>query len=171
MRARKWNSQLALSLALALSCASAVAKLPAQTPEQQQAAAAKKAQAAVQQEKEKQQLADSMDKIAERWRGRATKEGLKTNPATPISTAAGAPTTAAPTTAAQANTTGQPDAATPAASPAIPLGPHGLPIRSEKFGTAPLSEDVKTNERSGTRMDSRIYKNPVEEAPHKKPPK
>ncbi|HJV83862.1 MAG TPA: hypothetical protein VJ698_00185 [Noviherbaspirillum sp.] len=61
-----------LTIALLL-CGSAVAKLPPPTPEQQQAAAAKKAQAAAQAEKEKQQLTETMDKIAARWRASGAK--------------------------------------------------------------------------------------------------
>lgn len=165
MRMSIWNERIALALMLGLASGAAIAKLPPQTPEQQQAAAIKKAQAAEQAAKEKQQLAESMDRIAERWRGRAAKEGWKTNAATPV---------AAPAQAAQA---GQPAPAQPAmlgappnAQQGVPMQ-QGVPIRSEKFGTAPPSEDVKTNEKSGARLQERVYKNPVEEPPHKKPSK
>lgn len=153
---------LAAALLIGVSSATAFAKLPAPTPEQQQAAAAKKAQAAAQQEKEKQQLSESMDRIAERWRGRASKEGWKAHPATPVATQSGAPTQGAQPAA------GQPVAGQPAGGTAAPTMP---PIRSEKAGTAPPSADVKTDQPSGTRVNERIYKNPVEEPPHKKPAK
>ena len=162
MRHTAWSSRIAALLLLGSVSGMALAKLPAPTPEQQQAAAAKKAQAAVQQEKEKQQLSESMDRIAERWRGRAAKEGWKTHPATPVTAQTGAPTQAAQPAP------GQPVAGQAAGSAAAPTMP---PIRSEKFGTAPPSEDVKTNKPAGAKIDERIYKNPVEEPPHKKPAK
>ncbi len=161
MRHTAWRSRILTVLLLGLASGMTLAKLPAPTPEQQQAAAAKKAQAAAQQEKEKQQLTESMDRIAERWRGRAAKEGWKTHPPTPVAA------TGAPTQAAQP-TPGQPVAGQPGGTAAAPTMP---PIRSEKFGTAPPSEDVKTNKSSGAKVNERIYKNPVEEPPHKKPAK
>lgn len=159
MRISIWNKRIAFAVLLGLGSGAALAKLPAQTPEQQQAAAVKKAQAAEQAVKEKQQLAESMDRIAERWRSRASKEGWKANPPTPV---------AAPAQAAQP---GQPVPAQPAMLGTPPNAQQAAPVRSEKFGTAPPSEDVKTNQQSGTRMQERIYKNPVEEPPHKKPSK
>lgn len=169
MRCKAWRPHLAAALLLGLISATAAAKLPAQTPEQQKAAADKKAQAAEQQAKEKQQLSESMDKISERWRARAGKEGWKTNPPTPVSTQTGAPVQA-PQAAPGQPAPGQPAVPVQAGSTAPAASPP-MPIRSEKFGTAPPSADVKTNQPSGTRLNERIYKNPVEEPPHKKPAK
>jgi hypothetical protein len=157
MQLKQWRPRFAMTLLLGLSCGVAAAKLPAPTPEQQQAAAAKKEQAAAQQVKEKQQLTESMDKLTERWRTRASKEGWKSHPATPVAAPSGAP---APGT--------QP---APGAQAAASTAPPAPPIRSEKFGTAPPSADVKTNQPSGTRLNERIYANPTEGAPHKKPEK
>jgi hypothetical protein len=122
----------------------APAALPAPTPQQAQAAAEKKAQAQIVAEKEKQALLARMDVVTERWRSRAASEGWQVRP--PVAIAAAAPA-AAP---AQAGTAGAlapaspvagagpaPTAAAPAAAAAVP------PIRSEKAGTAPPSEDVK----------------------------
>lgn len=109
-------------IALALCCAllgTAHAKLPALTPEQQQAAEAKKQQAAAQAEKEKQDLAASMEQVADRWRARAGERGWEVHPQVP----AGG---------------GQPKAAAPQ-----------VPVRSEKHGTAPASEDVKNPAEKG----------------------
>jgi hypothetical protein len=170
MRQEAWRSHIAAILLLGLISGTAAAKLPAPTPEQQQAAAAKKAQAAAQQEKEKQQLSESMDKVSERWRDRAAKEGWKTHAPTPIATPAAAPAQGAPTQAAQA-APGQSAAAQPGSATTATPAPTMPPIRSEKFGTAPPSEDVKTNKPAGAKVDERIYKNPVEEPPHKKPAK
>lgn len=126
------------ALGLALAGAAAWAALPAPTPEQQAAAAAKAAQAASAAAVEKQQLADSMDHVAQRWRQRAASQGWKVNPPTPVATAA---TTAGGSGGAQVPGQGNPHSA---------AGPSGgaasapaLPIRSEKLGTAPASEDVK----------------------------
>ena len=100
----------------------AFAKLPALSPEQQQAAAAKKEQAAAQAEKEKKELAASMEKIASRWRERASANGWETHPQ--VSTGGQAPGGAGNT-------------------------PPAAPIRSEKAGTAPPSSDVKDPEKKG----------------------
>jgi hypothetical protein len=174
MPRKAWNLRFAVLLLLGSTGGSVLAKLPAPTltPEQQQAAAAKKEQAAVQQAKEKQQLTESMDRIAERWRTRAGTEGWKTNPPTPVAAQSGAPAQGTPPQgtppAPGAQAAAQPGASTtPPAPPAAPA----LPIRSEKFGTAPPSADVKTNTPSGTKLNERIYKNPVDGAPHKKPEK
>lgn len=114
---------MALVLA-AMSCKAALAVLPAPTPEQAQAAEAKKKQAAEQAAKEKQELAASMDKVAARWRERAKANGWEVHPATPV-------------------------AAPGAADAAPPANPPAPPIRSEKAGTAPPSEDVKDPAKKG----------------------
>jgi hypothetical protein len=170
MRSKQWRPQFTAVLLLGLSCGISSAKLPAPTPEQQQAAAAKKEQASAQQAKEKQQLSESMDKITERWRARAGKEGWKANPPTPVAVQSGAPAPGTPPAQGAPGTqaAAQPGAAAP---PSAPPAAPALPIRSEKFGTAPPSADVKTDKPSGTKLNERIYKNPVEGAPHKKPEK
>lgn len=111
---------------------------PALTPAQQQAAAAKKAAADAQAAKDKESLAASMDTVSSRWRGRAAQQGWKTHP--PVAIAAAAP--AAPGAASAggivtaAGAGGQQAGQLPA-SPANPI------VKSEKFGTAPPSEDQK----------------------------
>jgi hypothetical protein len=110
----------------------AIAKLPPPTPAQAQAAAEKKAQADAQAEKEKQELAASMDAIAARWRARAAANGWPAHPPTKVAVpvkALGAP-------AAQSSPSGQPGGRRGSAA-------IEAPIRSEKAGTAPPSEDVK----------------------------
>jgi len=115
------------ALALALSAAAAHAAVPAPTPAQQEAAAAKKAAADAQAAKDKALLAASMDAISSRWRSRASAQGWKTH--APVAIAAATPATAA----------------APAGQPDGKLTPAGAaaPIKSEKLGTAPPSEDVK----------------------------
>lgn len=110
----------------------ALAALPAPTPQQAQAAAEKKAQAAAQAQKEREEMLAAMDAIAARWRARAAKEGKPTNPPVPV---------AAPTAALTAPAEGK----GPAGQPGGRLGPAAkdAPVRSEKAGTAPPSEDVK----------------------------
>jgi hypothetical protein len=144
MRSPKWRL-IAAVLLFSSAPGLALAKLPPLTPEQEQAAAAKKAQAAAQQEKEKQQLGESMDKIADRWRARAAKEGWKTQSPTAVSAPAGFDASAA-----QSSSSGQPGGK---------LGEDAAkaPMRSEKAGTAPPSEDVKTNKPAGRSIDKRIY--------------
>ena len=111
---------------------------PAPTPAQQEAAAAKKAQADAQAAKDKESLAASMDSVASRWRSRASQQGWKTHP--PVAIAAAAPAAAAAGGSA-APITGT----APAGQPAGQLTAAGAaaPIRSEKLGTAPPSQDVK----------------------------
>lgn len=116
------KSRLPAALLCLLYVGQAVAELPALTPEQQQAAALKKEQAAAQAEKEKKELGASMEKIASRWRERAAANGWETHP--PVSVTGQAP--------------GGAGDATPAP-----------PIRSEKAGTAPPSQDVKDPEKKG----------------------
>lgn len=127
----------------------APAALPAPTPQQAQAAAEKKAQAQIVAEKEKQALLARMDVVTERWRSRAASEGWQVRP--PVAIAAAAPA-AGP---AQAGTAGALAPASPVAgagpapATAAPAGAAAAaaaavpPIRSEKAGTAPPSEDVK----------------------------
>lgn len=67
-----------------------------------------------------QALAASMDVVAARWRARAAASGVATNAPTPVEGVAGVQASAIPGT------------------PAVPV-----PIRSEKLGNAPASEDVK----------------------------
>lgn len=103
----------------ALAGNSAYAKLPALTPEQQQAAEAKKQAAAALAEKEKEELASSMEHISERWRTRAGNHGWEVHPQ--VSPGSGQSTGAAP----------------------------GIPVRSEKAGTAPPSGDIKNPAEKG----------------------
>jgi hypothetical protein len=116
----------------------AQAALPKPTPAAQQAAAAKKAQADAQAAKDKESLMASMDAVSARWRSHASQQGWKTH--APVAIAA-APAPAAAGGASSAPITG----AGPAGQPAGQLTAAGaaLPIKSEKFGTAPPSEDVK----------------------------
>lgn len=132
--------------ALLLAAGGAWAALPAPTPAQQQAAAAKKAQADVQAAKDKQNLAASMDAVSARWRSRAAQQGWKTHAPVAVVAAAPAGAAAAPApgsaggivTAAGAGgqQAGQQDGQL-RASAANPI------VKSEKFGTAPPSEDQK----------------------------
>jgi len=110
----------------------ALAALPAPTPQQAQAAAAKKAQAEAQAKKEREELLAKMDEVNARWRANAARAGEPTNPAVPV---------AAPGAAMTAPAKGQ----GPAGQPGGELGPaaQAAPVRSEKAGTAPPSEDVK----------------------------
>ncbi|WP_181259363.1 hypothetical protein [Pseudoduganella armeniaca] len=110
-----------LSLALLLASAQGHATLPPPTPQQAAAAAAKKAQADAQAQQDKAALLQSMDNVSARWRARAAKEGWTTH--APVAVAAPAAAVAAP------------------AAPAQAMSP--VPVRSEKLGTAPASEDVK----------------------------
>jgi Tfp pilus assembly protein PilV len=134
---RTRHLQLAVALILGGVLSAVSAKLPPLTPEQEQAAAAKKQQAAAQAEKEKQQLAASMEKIASRWRARAQENGWQINQSTPVS----------------ADTAFNPAAgqSTSAAQPGGRLGGAAadMPVRSEKQGTAPPSEDVKNPAEKG----------------------
>lgn len=131
---------LCRSLLLVAGCASlaAQAALPPKTPAQQQAAADKKAKDDAQAAKDKQALSDSMDAVAARYRARAAKEGWKTHP--PVAIAAAKPAAGAAGVASAANNEG------PAGQPNGKLTEAGAnaPKRSEKFGTAPPSSDVKT---------------------------
>jgi type II secretory pathway pseudopilin PulG len=134
-RIRQFQLAVALVLGGVLSVASAA--LPPLTPEQEQAAAAKKQQAAAQAEKEKQQLATTMDEIASRWRGSAQKNGWPMNQPTPVS--------------AEAVSNPSAGQAPPSAQPGGRLGAAAadMPVRSEKQGTAPPSEDVKNPAEKG----------------------
>jgi len=130
---------ITLSFAAAglLLAATAGAALPPPTPAKQQAAAAKKAKDDAQAAQDKAKLAASMDAVAGRWRTRAASQGWATHPAVAIAAPPGAGVNAALSTPATGNApTGQPAGQmTPAAA--------ALPVRSEKFGTAPASSDVK----------------------------
>ncbi|NML15899.1 hypothetical protein [Azohydromonas caseinilytica] len=130
----------AASLALGLAALTAQAALPAPTPEQQAAAAAKAAQAASAAALEKQQLEASMDRLSQRWRQRAAAQGWPVNAPTPV--AAAQVGTSGGSGSAQVPGQGNPHSApgTPAAGAA---SAPPVPIRSEKLGTAPPSEDVK----------------------------
>lgn len=119
---RSVTNALAAAFLTLLFAIPALAKLPALTPEQQQAAAAKKEQAAAQAEKEKKDLAASMERIASRWRERATANGWETH--------------------SQVSTTGQAPGGAGNPAPAAP-------IRSEKAGNAPPSSDIKDPEKKG----------------------
>jgi hypothetical protein len=124
-------ANIGIAAFICVVCASAAAALPPPTPEQEQAAAAKKAEADALAEKEKQQLAESMDAIAIRWRERAKSNGWPTHPPTPVATkqALDAP-------AFQSSSSGQPGGKPGKAA-------QQAPIRSEKHGTAPPSSDPK----------------------------
>ena len=127
-------------LAAASASLPAWAALPAPTPAQQQAADAKKAQAAAQAAKDKESLAASMESISSRWRGRAAQQGWKTHPPVAIAAAASGPVAPAGASAGgivtPAGAGGQQAGQLPA-SPANPI------VKSEKWGTAPPSEDQK----------------------------
>jgi hypothetical protein len=129
--------RIAVAMVSALMSGFVAAELPAPTPDQVQAAAAKKQQAAAQAEKEKQELAASMDKIAARWRARAADNGWKTHPPTPVAAVPGIGASEA-----QSSRSGQPGGRLGDAA-------ADMPIRSEKSGTAPPSEDVKDPAKKG----------------------
>jgi colicin import membrane protein len=118
------------TLAAALLAASTHAALPPKTPAQQQAAAEKKAKDDAQAAVDKQKLTASMDAVAARWRARAASQGWKTH--APVAIAAPAAAVSAPITGAVPG--GQPG----------PAG-AGVPIKSEKLGTAAPSADVKAH--------------------------
>jgi hypothetical protein len=103
----------------------------------QDAAAVKKQQAAAQAEKEKQELAASMDKVAERWRSRATTNGWETHPPTAVAAVPGIKASEA-----QAGPSGQPGGRLGDAA-------ANAPVRSEKQDTAPASTDVKDPAKKG----------------------
>lgn len=117
---------------MAVMAGAVFAKLPPPTPAQAQAAAEKKAQAAAQAEKDKQALAASMDAVTARWRANASSHGKKVNPPTPVA----APAAAIGTPAAQSSASGQPGGRLGSAA-------QEAPVKSEKSGTAPPSENVK----------------------------
>jgi colicin import membrane protein len=128
----KGTLKAALGCLLFAAATLAHATLPPPSPAQAQAAAAKKAKADAQAAKEKEELLATMDKLAARWRSKASSQGVHTNPPVAV---------AAPTPAVNAPATG----AAPAGQPGGTPGPaaQAAPIRSEKFGTAPPSADVK----------------------------
>jgi hypothetical protein len=148
----KMKAALLVSATFAGATALAALPVPTPTPAQQEAAAAKKAAAAA---KDKASLAASMDAVSTRWRGRAAQQGWKTH--APVAIAAAAP--AAPAAAVPA--AGAPAAAAGAgAAPSsggivttagaggqqagqLPASPANPIVKSEKFGTAPPSEDQK----------------------------
>jgi hypothetical protein len=117
--------------ALTLVCGIASAALPPPTPAQQQAAAAKKAKDDAQAAEDKQKLAASMEQVTARWRQRAEANGWETHP--PVAVDAGKGIAASAT---QASASGQPGGKQGEAA-------KQAPVRSEKLGTAPPSEDVK----------------------------
>ena len=82
-------------------------------------------------DREKQELAASMEAIAQRWRGQAAKNGWPSHPATPVQAVAGFD--------ASANQTSQ------SGQPAGRLEGEAAraPVTSEKAGTAAPSSDVK----------------------------
>ncbi|HEV2609064.1 MAG TPA: hypothetical protein VGU61_02255 [Noviherbaspirillum sp.] len=114
----------------------AVPSVPGQTPEQQ-AAAIKKQQAAAKAEQEKQELAASMEKVAERWRSRAKANDWETYPPTPVAAVPGIKASEA-----QAGPSGQPGGRLGDAA-------ANAPVRSEKHDTAPPSPDVKDPAKKG----------------------
>ena len=120
-------AMLTASLSLVASAA-----LPPPTPEQKAEADAKKAKADAQAEKDKQALSASMDTVAERWRKTAASKGWKSHPPTPIASAS----KEHDKPATQTSASGQPGGKLGEAA-------AQAPIRSEKTGTAPPSEDVK----------------------------
>lgn len=77
-----------LAAMLATVTCMASARLAQPTPAEAEAAAAKKAQAAAQAEKDKQLLAETMDKLAARWRANPDARGRKANSFTPESATA-----------------------------------------------------------------------------------
>lgn len=131
-----------ITLAAALLAAGAAwAALPGPTPAQQQAAAAKKEKEAAQAAKDKASLTASMDAVSSRWRGRAAQQGWKTHP--PVAIAAAAP--AASGGAAAGSGSGIANAAGAGGQQAgqLPASAANPIVKSEKFGTAPPSEDQK----------------------------
>jgi hypothetical protein len=126
--ARVW---IAATLLLCVASVASAA-LPKPSPAAAQAAADKKAKADAQAAKDKQELLASQDAIVSRWRSRAAAQGWHTNPAVAV---------AAPVAATNAPATGN----APAGQPGGTQGPavQAAPIKSEKLGTAPPSEDVK----------------------------
>lgn len=148
---KTFGKMIALATGLALA-GSAWPALPPPNPAQARAAAAKKAEADAKAAKEKEVLAASMDRISGRWKERAAEEGWQIRPppdlppppritpgVTPANAGvpAPAPAGAVPGTAAASSAT----AAAPLSVQA--LNSAKVPIRSEKLGTAPASEDVK----------------------------
>ncbi|HWP18955.1 MAG TPA: hypothetical protein VNO84_07490 [Burkholderiaceae bacterium] len=110
------------------------ATAPAPAPAPAASAAAPPAPADTQQsqaEREKQQLVAAMDRVAARWRERAASEGWQAHPPVPVAGVAGITASQK-----QSSASGQPGGR---------LGPAAAaaPVRSEKHGTAPPSEDVK----------------------------
>jgi hypothetical protein len=126
---------------LAASSAWAALPTPVLTPAQQQAAAAKKAAADAQAAKDKESMAASMDAVSSRWRGRAAQQGWKTHP--PVAIAAAAPPAAAAPGAASAGGIVTTAGAGGQQAGQLPASPANPIIKSEKFGTAPPSEDQK----------------------------
>jgi hypothetical protein len=126
-----------ITAAVLLASSPAWAALPvaAPTPAQQQAAAAKKAAADAQAAKDQESLSASMDAVSSRWRSRAAQHGWETHPPVAVAAAATSPAASAGivTTAGAGGQQGAP----PPSSPANPI------IKSEKYGTAPPSEDEK----------------------------
>lgn len=96
-----------------------------------QSEADRKAAEAARAEREKQQLAAAMDRIAERWQQQAAGAGRKAAAPTPVDAQQGFEQSER-----QSSPSGQPEGE---------LSPRAAehPIRSEKRGTAPPSEDVK----------------------------
>ncbi|HEY4541367.1 MAG TPA: hypothetical protein VIG66_03225 [Noviherbaspirillum sp.] len=89
----------------------------------------KKQQAAAKAEQEKRDLAAAMDSVAARWRSRAKEQGVKTS-------------------GSSADAQGMPSGESAAAKDEVRPLPQSA-IRSEKFGTAPPSEDVKNPAEKG----------------------
>ena len=155
MKTIKTMTLAAALLAAQLVTASAWAALPtpALTPAQQQAAAAKKAAADAQAAKDKESLAASMDAVSSRWRGRAAQQGWKTHPPVAIAAAASTAPAAAAGAAGAAGASAAPGAASAGIVTAagaggqqagqLPASPANPIVKSEKFGTAPPSEDHK----------------------------
>lgn len=107
------TQQPASNTAAVAAPASTPGQGPPQKPSAEEAAA-----------REKQQLAASMEAVAQRWRSRAAENQWAMHPATPVEAVAGI----AEQTRPGSN----------------PVAPEAVPGRSEKAGTAPASEDVKT---------------------------
>ncbi len=120
-----------IALALLLLPSTVTAKLPEPSPEQARAAADKKAQADAQAEKDKQALAVKMDDVTQRWRKRAAEKGWKAHSPTAVKPIAGIDASSS-----QSGASGQPGGKVGEAA-------KDQPIRSEKRGTAPPSQDVK----------------------------
>jgi hypothetical protein len=107
--------------------ATTAAGTPAAGPAPQTSAAQ---QAAARAQQEKQELAASMDEVTRRWRAEAAKNGRQTHPPTPIDAVAGI----AKSNAQDHTRTSMPP-----------------PVRSEKEGSAPPSEDVKKPKEPGAK--------------------